>query len=244
MPIVAAGLLAACTTPLRPDPNVALEGDWRVIAVAGESVPAQWRDRFRFSYQPPTGSAQFGCNIGSGSAQVRSGWLATGDWIITAAGCPGERGSSERTGFEILAWPLAIEPLAGGRVRLRNERGSVTIEREPVSQLAGTRWRVVSVNGHGADPGATVHFTPSSYEARFGCNRVFGSFRQISDQLDLGWSMTEMGCTGTTQSGVPIHDFEDWGSEVLRADPAVKSAGAGRVVLENEKGSILLERLP
>ena len=116
----AACVLAACATPLRPDPSVDLTGDWRVTAVNGMDVPPGMSG-FRFRYEPPFSLASLGCNSGSGPARVAHGWLVTGDgWIITTARCSEERMRFSR--YELFSEPLAIEAAGGGLVQLRNAR--------------------------------------------------------------------------------------------------------------------------
>lgn len=117
-----------CATAPTPDAAVDLAGEWRVTAVNGVVTPSR-SDAFNFRFTPPTGSARFGCNAGGGSARVENGWLVTGDWISTVAGCPDARMAFEREGFSILGVPAAIEATASGAVRLRNERGTITLRR-------------------------------------------------------------------------------------------------------------------
>ncbi len=241
---IAASLLAtACAIPIRPDPSIDLTGDWRITAVSGFATPKESRG-FNFRYAPPAGSAQFGCNWGSGNARVQNGWFIPADWIITAAGCSEERVRFERQGFEILGKPLAIQAAGANRVRLSNERGSLTLERHSVPQLAGTRWRVVSVNGQPG--GGTIFFSPSDYRANFGCNDIWSDYRQEGDRLrSLGATMTEKGCGGVAGGGqVPLITYEEWAANVLRGGIlTISAAGPGQIRLQNPKGIILLERV-
>ena len=117
--------LARPATPIAPDPSVSLAGRWTIVAVNGR--PTGGGDRFDIDFRPDYGVAQFGCNEGSGSYRIENGWLVTGDWIITAAGCPG-RQQFERPGFKVLGQPLAIERRGNG-VRLRGRRGSIDLVR-------------------------------------------------------------------------------------------------------------------
>jgi heat shock protein HslJ len=122
--------LSGCATvPLAPDPGVDLSGRWTIVAVDGE--PTGGGRGFNFELNPTYGSAQFGCNSGSGSYSVADGWFVAGDpWIFTLASCPDRRRVEfERRGIQILAKPLAIERLEGGAIRLRNERGSIELTR-------------------------------------------------------------------------------------------------------------------
>ena len=108
-----------------PDPTIDLRGEWTIRAVDRQRTPGG--QAFRFRFNPPHASAQFGCNDGNGPAQVRDGWFVAGDWIITAAGCPG-RMDFERRGFAKFREPLAIQRTKRG-VRLRNRLGSIDLSR-------------------------------------------------------------------------------------------------------------------
>ena len=127
--LLASGLLVSgCATPLRPDPSIDPTGQWTVAAVDGE--PTGGGPSFNFTIAPPEGSAQFGCNAGSGSLRIDRGWLVAGEWIITVAGClPKERMRFERSGFHILSQPLAVERAGVDGIRLRNRIGSIALAR-------------------------------------------------------------------------------------------------------------------
>lgn len=238
----AASVLAACATPLRPDPSVDLTGDWRVTAVNGMAVPPGMSG-FGFRYQPPFSLASLGCNSGSGPARVANGWLVTGDgWIMTTARCSEERMRFSR--YELFSEPLAIEAADGDRVQLRNARGSLSLQREWVPQLAGTRWRVVSINGVPPPTGGAISFTPSSYDANFGCNDVSGGYRQEGDRFEVLMSrQTEKECLSVAPSGLSVSTFEDWGARILWSrGVTIRTAGPGLLRLESPKGAILLQR--
>jgi heat shock protein HslJ len=234
--------VSGCVTPVRPDPSVDLTGDWRVTAVSGVATPSRLSG-FNFRYAPPSGSAQFGCNWGGGSATAQNGWFIAGEWIITAAGCSDERVRFEHQGFNMLGKPLAIEAAGPDRVRLRNERGSLTLERQPFPLLAGTRWRVVSINGHPG--GGTIFFSPNDFQANFGCNDISGNYRQDGDLFRHSMTrMTEKGCERVPPGPVPLVTYEQWGGNVLTGGgTTISAAGEGRLRLQNAQGVILLERV-
>jgi heat shock protein HslJ len=167
-------LLTGCATSVRPESSVVLAGDWEIVAVSGQ--PTGGGDTFILSLNPPRAWAQFGCNAGGGAAAVKEGWFFTDDWIITAAGCvPRDRARFEDKGFGILGRPAAIEQ-RGGTVRLRNERGWIDLRRLPPVSLAGTNWRVLSVNGQPAPAGGTISLGERGLEAYFGCNSITGTY--------------------------------------------------------------------
>jgi heat shock protein HslJ len=233
---------AGCATTPRPDPSVNLAGEWEITAVNGEQTGGG--ERFILSIGSGAGWAQFGCNAGSGAARAKQGWLTTGDWIITAAGCPG-RERFERRGFTILAQPLAIERQSGAGLMLRNRVGSLMIRPIAPVRLTDTQWTAVSINGH-ASPGrgGTVRFGTADFQANFGCNDIRGTYRQEGAVFITGMSGdTEKGCTSTLPSGVALEDFENWGFRVLRSRPTVRRLRPGAIELTSPTaGWMQLER--
>lgn len=129
--MLALGVSACATIPLKPDPSVQPLGRWTVVAVNGQ--PTGGGERFYFVIDPPAGEAQFGCNKGGGSLSVDDGWVVTGNWIITVAGClPRGRMRFEDQGYAITSQPMAMERTARG-IRLRNRAGSVDLVPAPVA---------------------------------------------------------------------------------------------------------------
>ena len=253
-PLVAAALASlatACiTSPLAPDPSIDLSGRWTIIAVDGE--PTGGDRRFNFQLNPTYGSAQFGCNAGSGSYKVSNGWFVAGDpWIITAAGCPNkeEREHFEDKGFHILTRPLAIERRSGG-VRLRNGLGIIDLVPTPpltIADIAGS-WNVVSINGVGTPGGERfrITFTPAEFRAAFGCNDYRGSYLLENDRFSPTLArQTEMACelTGPNAPEVPVMQLEEWGFAILHSGPKVALRSERGMELVSPKGTISLVRV-
>jgi heat shock protein HslJ len=239
----AAGLLAACTTPIVPDPSVDLTGDWEITAVGRE--PTGGGENFILSFDPPSGWAQFGCNAGGGSARIERGWLVTGDWIVTVAGCiPKERMRFEREGFEILSEPLAIERRSDRVIRLRNSRGSIDLQPLAPPQLAGSRWSVVGINGRPPPAEAMIRFEARTFVANFGCNSMRGAYEQVGVTLRSPGSTTEMGCMAPDGRPGPVMEYEEQGFAILGRPTQIERVRPGAIRLANERGEILLEENP
>ncbi len=245
MRLLAAGLAlaaAGCATLPRPDPSVSLLGEWQITSVDGEATGGG--DRFILSVEQDKGWAQFGCNAGSGSVRVSQGWLATGDWIVTAAGCPGREGF-ERRGFAILGQPLALERRGGTGMVLRNRVGSIALQPLAPVSLANTRWTVLSINGHNAPgSGGVARFGTVDFNASFGCNELRGTYRQVGAAMVTGMSAhSEKGCTLMLPSGVTLDTFENWGFRVMRGRPTVRGLRPGAIELRSPTaGWMQLER--
>jgi len=243
-------LLCACaTTPLQPDPAVSIAGKWTIVAVDGE--PTGGGPRFSFDLKPTYGSAQFGCNTGSGTYAIGNGWFVAGDpWIITAASCPNKEDwlKFEREGFHILGKPLAIEQQPRG-VRLRNDLGTIDLVRTPpltVADIAGT-WTVTSINGVGTPGGQMFRaiFGPREFSARFGCNEFRGVYGSGAGRLGVTLAgNTEMLCEGADPKApeVPLMQFEESGSAILRSGPEVVLRSERGMELVSPKGTISLVR--
>lgn len=238
--LIGAALAGCATAPLAPDPSINPRGYWTIVAVNGQATGGG--ERFRFILTPPTGSAQFGCNAGGGSLTAGNGWIVTGDWIITAAGCRTQRISQlERMGFNVTAKPMAVERRADG-IRLRNERGTIDLAPRDFPNLAG-RWQVIAVNGRPLTGTAEIAATRSI--VNFGCNDLRGAYRQDGERLIaiMPMSTTERGCV-KADGGEPTEaaQHEDEGFRIATRNMQITFHGPDRVRLSNEAGTIELTR--
>ncbi|MEJ7776128.1 MAG: META domain-containing protein [Sphingomicrobium sp.] len=231
---------------MKPDPTVELTGDWRVTAVSGVATPGRV-NTFALGFAPPFASAQFGCNTGSAPARVENGWFISGGWVITTGRCDDERMRLEGPGFDILSKPLTIESVAPDRLRLRNDRRSISLERQLAPQLAGTQWRVVSINGVSPPRSGigTMRFTATEYNANFGCNAINGEYRLEGVRFrPLMSRMSERGCELIPPTALSVMTYEDWGVDILwRGGVTVSTPAEDQLRLENAKGVILLQRV-
>ena len=238
---LSAALLGGCAAgQLAPDSTIDPRGQWTVVAVNGQATGGG--EHFRFEITPPTGEAQFGCNAGSGSLTAGNGWVAAGDWIITAAGCRNKQlARFERLGFAVTAKPMAVERRDGG-IRLRNERGTIElIPAPPVPSVFG-RWRVVAVNGRPVAGAANI--APNNAIINFGCNDLRAAYRQEGETLVPGMpvSTTERGCVTATGEPTEAAKHEDEGFRIAARHMQIAFYGPNRVRLSNEAGTIDLER--
>ena len=112
----------------------------------------------------------------------------------------------------------------------------------PLTELAGTSWRVAAVNGR---------TTPSTGDyalrfdrnggvgGRFGCNAMGGQYRLSGDLLAVSdLASTLMGCPE------PAATFEREGSAVLGQPMRVAFTSNDRMSLSNAAGSIALDPAP
>ena len=248
-------LVAACATaPVAPDPSIDLRGRWTIVAVDGE--PTGGGRRFNLELNPAYGSAQFGCNSGSGAYRLGNGWFYPADpWIITAAGCPDPDAwlHFERKGYDILAKPLAIQPRPGGGVRLRNAVGSIDLVPAPpvtAAEIAGN-WIVTRINdvptlGRQSFQ-ATI--TMREFEGRFGCNRYSAEYRLENGRFTPVMARhTEMACeisdpeTRAQLGNVPLMTLEEWAFAILRTGPEAVLRPGGRMALVSPRGTIEFAR--
>ena len=171
--------------------------------------------------------------------------MVSDGWLITTGGCDEQRMRFERPGFDILSKPLVVE-LTGSGVRLRNDRGSILLERRAAPRVAGTRWRIVSINGVPPPRPAigTVGFTATEYRANFGCNDMQGGYRLEGSRFMTQLSrMSEKGCELVPPTTPSLMDYEDWGAAIMWGGTLTVSIPAdGQLRLENAKGVILLQR--
>ena len=107
------------------------------------------------------------------------------------------------------------------------------------ASLAGTNWRVVSVNGR--TPPATaeyyMQFEQSRVGAKFGCNGMGGSYVQTGNVVRASdVSQTLMGCPE------PSASFEREGSAILNQPMTMSWSGGDLLTLSNAAGRIELTR--
>jgi heat shock protein HslJ len=111
----------------------------------------------------------------------------------------------------------------------------------PVAELAGTNWRVVSVNGRvtPAQGDYSMRFEAGGrVGARFGCNSMGGNYRMVGGTLIVSdLAQTLMGCPE------PAASFESQGSAVLSQPMQVAFTSNERMNLSNAAGTIALDPL-
>ena len=152
-------------------------------------------------------------------------------------------GMSDRT------YPDTVEVLVDGR-RYRgcgaptawfssvDERGN-PIQPAPglAPPLERTRWRVIAINGRPTPPAGDfgMDFENGRISARFGCNRLGGSYAQAGATLTVRELVTtEMAC--------PDMSFESQGGAILRQRLTIRLLDPNRISLANATGTIELAR--
>jgi heat shock protein HslJ len=108
----------------------------------------------------------------------------------------------------------------------------------PLADIAGTRCRVVQVNGR-ATPATgdySLSFEAGRLVARFGCNHIGGRYSQTADIVSVSdLAQTLMGCPE------PSNSFESQGAAVLGAPMRIAFSSNERLFLSNPAGSIALD---
>jgi len=114
--------------------------------------------------------------------------------------------------------------------------------------LEGSHWRVTSINGHATPERGRFRMEfdrAGMVSARFGCNSGGGSYRIQRDRIvTRGIIQTQMACQSVLPTAIDPMTWERWGFAVLGRPMRMESQGKQRLLLRNEAGSILLERLP
>lgn len=112
----------------------------------------------------------------------------------------------------------------------------------PLTELSGTSWRVVQVNGRPtpATGDYSMQFrSGGEVGAKFGCNGMGGRYRLAGDVLTVSdLAQTLMGCPE------PAGTFEQQGAAVLGQPMRIAFTSNDRMVLNNAAGSIALDPVP
>lgn len=132
-----------------------------------------------------------------------------------------------------------IRALALGALLVSAGCTSAPLAVAPITELAGTNWRVVAINSR---PTPTVGDYAMRFNAtggigaRFGCNSMGGQFRLAGDLLTVSnLASTLMGCPE------PAATFERDGSAVLNQPMRIAFTSNDRMYLSNGVGSIALD---
>lgn len=109
----------------------------------------------------------------------------------------------------------------------------------PLTDLAGTNWRVVAVNGRPTPPTGdyALRFDRSGgVGGRLGCNAMGGHYRLVGDRLTVSdLASTLMGCPE------PAATFEREGAAILSQPMQMSFTSNDRMGLSNAAGSITLD---
>ena len=129
-------------------------------------------------------------------------------------------------------YPDKVQVTADGR-RFEGCGGPAVV---PVN-LSVTQWRVVAVNGH-ATPGSAdyyINFDADRFTAKFGCNRLTGSYDLAGDTLTTGpVAGTRMACSDMS--------FESQAGAILSHPMRTNFRTGDVMILTNSAGSIELKR--
>ncbi len=108
----------------------------------------------------------------------------------------------------------------------------------PLTELAGTTWRVAAINSR-PTPSAgdySMRFDATGLGARFGCNSMGGQYRLVGDILTVSnLASTLMGCPE------PAATLEREGAAVLGQPMRIAFTSNDRMFLTSSAGSIALD---
>jgi heat shock protein HslJ len=105
-----------------------------------------------------------------------------------------------------------------------------------VSDLVGTAWRAVSVDGQPPIEGSegTIEFSEDRLYGTTGCNRYFGGYTLTGETLSLTpVGMTMMACDG------PVGDLENVFVRVINAADRLTIDADGHLVVSGAGGALV-----
>jgi len=137
--------------------------------------------------------------------------------------------------------PLARILLLGLAGALQSCAGAPLAPPAPLTELAGTTWRVVAINSRPAPTTGdySMRFDATGVGARFGCNSMGGQYRLVGDILTVSnLASTLMGCPE------PAATLEREGAAVLGQPMRIAFTSNDRMFLTSSAGSISLDPQP
>jgi len=183
-----------------PQPAPDIAGRWRIVSFDGRP-PADTREEGKAAWLAFTRhgfGGMVGCNTFGGLGLLADGNYAVHSWSSTLVGCHDERGRQETALSKLMfARPRVI---AAGEGRLRLEAGGNFVELERTGphperpygstpDLAGTRWRIVMMDGQEASPtpaGRFLQFGKGTWQGTASCATLSGTWRLEGDRIKVG----------------------------------------------------------
>lgn len=187
---------------------VGLEGRWRVLSIDGRP-PVSRSDGERapvLSFSAYEFGGTVGCNGFGGYGLLADGRYATHGWVSDAMACLGPLGDQEEAVRGLFLGLPRIRILNGKRVRLESASHAVELERAGANSdarpsagpgdLAGTTWRVETLDGNESMPARPLRFTPTTWSGSAACATLYGTWRRAGDRILVGPDIatTEQNC--------------------------------------------------
>ena len=126
--VLIALLCGACTS-VAPDVRTFEKTRWRVVAVNGQATPAA--GDYQIAFENGEVGGRFGCNQFGGRYSVAGETIIVREVASTLMGCPEPAATFESAGLRVLGAPLRWTWVAGLKLTLSNEAGSLQLERVP-----------------------------------------------------------------------------------------------------------------
>lgn len=241
-PIAASGVPDAVPVEARsPEPSASIEGRWRIVSFDGRP-PAETREPGKaawLSFTRHVFGGTVGCNSFGGLGLLADGHYAVHSWGSTLVGCQDERGRQEQALSRLMfARPKVI---AQGEGRLRLEGGGHFVELERTGphhepryasnpDLAGTRWRIVMMDGQEASPipaGRFLRFGDGTWQGTASCATLSGTWRLEGDRIVVGEQIatTEQLCRAD------FARIDDSFAALMRSNPRYLVGPNGEILL-------------
>lgn len=223
----------------------ALEGKWLIIAfdgrppaaVGGNVTPSRTPS---FTFTRTGYGATAGCNTLGGIGTLHAARYYTMPGPQTAIGCLGGLAEQETMLGAVMGSSPAIATMVEGEVQLSGGGHRLTLRRDPQPSapvvetaplLAGTRFRIQSVDGAVLDPPGQADDRPLGFDAETwrvkpACRTISGRFRQD------GWSLRATGIVvsqdGCGASGSAI---ESAVRELFESEPNFSVGSNGELLI-------------
>ena len=109
-------------------PRSAIEGDWRILTIAGR--PAVRRTNVTVTFNGARMNGNTGCNAFGGSYRFDRGFLSAGPLITTKMACSRFINQQEQALLALFGQRLSVTSMRNGNLRMTGNGGSLVLVRE------------------------------------------------------------------------------------------------------------------
>ncbi|MEH6759216.1 MAG: META domain-containing protein [Parasphingorhabdus sp.] len=216
------------------------EGQWRVVSIDGETLPANLRDGKppQLSLARTSIGGNLGCNSFGALSLYVDGRIAAHSWSSTAMYCGDISEQEQALSGLLFGHPTVTKE--GNELRIHTSDHEVILadrsvlgpfSPDPAPQtIAATRWRINFIDQKEASSSPQdriLEFTTTGWRGLASCATLFGTFKRSDDRLIIADEIgtTEQNCRADHAS------LDDRFAALMRSDPHYLVGQNGELII-------------